>query len=222
MAKEEKKVKKDKKGKKDKKEKKDKEVKSGGGVAHLIRGDRNSIMLTELRISYPKIFSIPMREQDGKMVESKAGCSILFSKSDERHMALVEALQEEIKSVSAEKHDQIPPPQNLALKDGSILTTPDDEHWVLSSYCASGALPRVLAPNKAPIESQADWVSIGGHAGCVCNFSIRFWAQANKHGKRVNCELFGIQFVREDVVLDNSMPASAVDDMFGEIEDTPF
>lgn len=205
------------KDKKDKKDKKNKDKQSG--KVELVRGERNAVMLTEVRVSYPKLFSLPMRDDNGRQVEGKAGCNLLFAKDDDRQMALMTAVMDEVERVSKDSHDQLPPPQFLCLKDGNSLTTPDPENWVLSTYAASGVLPQVYAPNKAPIKTLADWTAIGGHAGCYVNASVRFWAQKNKHGKRVNCELLGLQFVREGVVLDNSVSASAVEGMFEEIED---
>lgn len=47
------------------------------------------------------------------------------------------------------------------------------------------------------------------YAGCYVNASLEFWAQDNAYGKRINCTLRGIQFLRDGDSFSAGRPADA-------------
>lgn len=47
--------------------------------------------------------------------------------------------------------------------------------------------------------------------GCNVNVSVEVWAQDNEFGKRVNCQLKGVQFVSDNDAFGGGAPASADD-----------
>jgi hypothetical protein len=53
------------------------------------------------------------------------------------------------------------------------------------------------------------------YAGCYVNASLEFWAQDNQWGKRVNCTLRGVQFLRDGDSFSAGRPADA--DEFEEV-----
>lgn len=64
---------------------------------------------------------------------------------------------------------------------------------VMSLSSSSKRRPSVIDRNLAPIIEEDGKV----YAGCYVNLAVRFWAQNNKWGKRVNAELQGVQFVAD-------------------------
>lgn len=49
------------------------------------------------------------------------------------------------------------------------------------------------------------------YAGCYVNASVEFWAQDNKHGKAVRCQLNGVQFLRDGDAFSAGGPANPED-----------
>jgi hypothetical protein len=47
------------------------------------------------------------------------------------------------------------------------------------------------------------------YAGCYVNASVEVWVQDNQWGKRVNCTLRGVQFLRDGDAFGGGAPASA-------------
>lgn len=72
--------------------------------------------------------------------------------------------------------------------------------------------PLVIDQNRQPL-TQA---SGKPYSGCYVNAKLIIWAQQNQHGKRINAQLGGVQFVRDGEPLSGGGPTSV--DEFGEIE----
>src|SRR5690606_20150143 len=72
--------------------------------------------------------------------------------------------------------------------------------------------PLVIDQNRQPL-TQA---SGKPYSGCYVNAKLIIWAQQNQHGKRINAQLGGVQFVRDGEPLSGGAPTSV--DEFGEIE----
>lgn len=73
-------------------------------------------------------------------------------------------------------------------------------------------MPLVIDQNRQPL-TQA---SGRPYSGAIVNASIAIWAQQNQHGRRLNAQLRGVQFVRDGEPLAGGSPATV--DEFGEIE----
>lgn len=67
--------------------------------------------------------------------------------------------------------------------------------------------PLVINANKTPLV-EADGKPYGG---CFVNARLEMYAQDNAYGKRINCVLLGVQFVRDGESFGGSAPASAND-----------
>src|SRR5690606_36094193 len=83
-------------------------------------------------------------------------------------------------------------------------------NWVINAR--SPTMPLVIDQNRQPL-TQA---SGKPYSGCYVNASLAIWAQQNQHGRRINAQLRGVQFVRDGEPLAGGSPASV--DEFGEIE----
>ena len=69
----------------------------------------------------------------------------------------------------------------------------------------------VIDRNKQPLTERDG----KPYAGSYCNVMVSFWAQDNANGKRLNCELKAVQFVKDGDAFGGGAPASsdAFDDL---------
>ena len=65
--------------------------------------------------------------------------------------------------------------------------------------------PTALDGNNQPT-TQADGLIYGG---CYVHASVEFWAQDNKYGRRINCNLRGVMFAGEGPRFGGTAPAKA-------------
>lgn len=66
-----------------------------------------------------------------------------------------------------------------------------DENMYISS--SSGKRPSIIDRDRTPL-AQEDGRP---YAGCIVNAAVRLWAMDNDFGRRINCELLGLQFVKD-------------------------
>lgn len=156
------------------------------------------IMLKNVRLSFPSLFK---RSQfDGK--EGKFEGTLLLPKSDTKTYDLInQAIDEAI----AEAKIKVPADKRF-LKDGD-----DSEydgyanHWSIKA--ANNNRPLIIDKDKNPVAEDDGIV----YAGCYVNAQIGVWVQNNQFGKRVNANLYGLQFVKDGEPFGNSN-TSSVDD----------
>ena len=100
----------------------------------------------------------------------------------------------------------------VCLRDGN--SKPDVAGYPGNLFISarSPTMPLVIDQNRQPL-TQA---SGKPYSGCYVNASLAIWAQQNQHGRRINAQLRGVQFVRDGEPLAGGSPASV--DEFGEIE----
>lgn len=89
-------------------------------------------------------------------------------------------------------------------KDGEVY---DGFEGMYSLNASSSARPLVIDQLKNPLTAQDG----KPYSGCYLNVSVEVWAQDNKYGKRVNCQLKGVQFVRDGDSFGGGTPASPDD-----------
>jgi len=86
-------------------------------------------------------------------------------------------------------------------KDGTVYSGFDGMHSISAS--AKIVVPIVDGTNgNAPL-SQQDGRPYGG---CYVNAGLQVWAQDNKWGKRINCELRWVQFVKDGDAFGGAAP----------------
>jgi hypothetical protein len=103
--------------------------------------------------------------------------------------------------------------RNGDTEDGPLK--PETENmWIIKSSENPDRPPKVrdqLAKLMSP-EKIAKTI----YAGCIINILIRPWAQDNKHGKKINANLVGVQFVRDGTRIGEA--AIDDDDAWDELE----
>ncbi len=143
------------------------------------------IHLNNVRLSFPAIFR--QSEFDGK--KGKYEATFLINKDDVKlkkqlDTAIAEALKaSKVGKVSADK---------ICLKDGDDSEYDGYENcWSLKA--ANSKRPTVIGKDKSPIAEEDEVL----YAGCYVNAIVDFWIQNNSYGKRVNCNLLGVQYLND-------------------------
>ena len=99
-------------------------------------------------------------------------------------------------------------------KDGQVYGGFEGMHTLNAS---SKTRPTVVDRDKTPLTARDGRI----YGGCYVNVLVEFWAQDNQFGKRINCTLRGVQFVKDGEAFGGGMPASAddFDDLTGDEDD---
>jgi len=131
----------------------------------------------------------------------------------------VEEISAHIDSLIKEKlpHDD-PKSIKTPLRPGSEKANIEgfgDGTWFFNA--SSKTRPGLFDKDRTPL-TEADGKP---YSGCVVNAKIDFWVQNNQYGKRVNCSLSGMQFVKDGKPFTGgARPAEAED--FDLIDETDF
>lgn len=145
----------------------------------------SKIQLKNVRLSFPSIFH--RSEFEGK--EGKFEATFLFSKDDEKLKA---TLDKAIEAALKESGVKVPSDRRC-LRDGDDSEYAGYEgNW--SVKAANNKRPTIIDRDKTPL---AEDDPNAPYAGCYVNAIIDFWIQDNKYGKRVNANLYGVQFVAD-------------------------
>lgn len=163
------------------------------------------IKLTNVRLSFPSIFQkASFQGEQGDKYEA----TFLIDKSDKKTKAKLDAA---IAECIAEAKIKVPA-DKICLKDGDDLDY-DGYEGVWSLKASQKKRPTVINRDKSPLTEDDEVI----YAGCYVNAIVDFWAQNNAYGKRINANLYGVQFAKDG----NSFGQGAVDvtDDFDDIDD---
>lgn len=144
----------------------------------------SKILLKNVRLSFPSVFQRAVF--DGQ--EGKYEATFLIPKSDTKLKAQLDAaIDEAIKAAGIKVASD-----KLCLKDGDESDY-DGYEGTWSLKAANARRPTVIDRDKSPIVEGDEKL----YAGCYVNAVIDLWLQNNKFGKRVNANLYGVQFVKD-------------------------
>lgn len=171
------------------------------------------INLTNVRISYPHLFE-PYAGPTG----GTAKYSAKFLLHKEEHAKLIADIKQKIAALIAQEFKDKPKKpagDKLCLRDGDQSGTPGEEgFWTFSA--SESRRPVVVNRDRSPLVAEDDVI----FPGCRVNAKVRLWAQDNKYGVRINANLIGVQFVKEDERLGNGRPQYEADDLFEDVSGT--
>ena len=100
----------------------------------------------------------------------------------------------------------------VCLRDGDEKPDYDGFQGMMFVAARSKVRPKVVDRLRNDV-SERDGLF---YAGCYVNALLEIWAQDNAYGKRINCTLRGVQFVRDGEAFGGGRPAAA--DEFDELE----
>lgn len=147
----------------------------------------SKIILNNVRLSFPSLFRKAVFNGD----ETKFEATFLIDKATqaakikEIKMAIDAAIKDGLKGAKL-------PPDKICLKDG------DDIDYAgyaghMSIKASSNKRPIVIDRDKSPLTEDDNKL----YAGCYVNASLELWVQNNQYGKRINCNLLGVQFMKD-------------------------
>lgn len=142
------------------------------------------VVLKNVRLSFPALF----RKAKFKGEETKFEATLLIPKDDKVNLRKINKL---IEAAKAEAKGKIKA-DKICLKDGDESDY-DGYEGHMSFKAANNKRPQVMDRDKTPLTEEDGVV----YAGCYVNASVGVWVQDNDYGKRINGNLYGIQFVKD-------------------------
>lgn len=146
----------------------------------------SKILLKNVRLSFPSLFN--KAKYDGN--ETKFEATFLISKADQGD--LIAKIKKAIDAAAVEKWKKVPKGLKTCLADGDEKDY-DGYEGMMSFKAASNRRPTVLDRDKTPLVEEDG----KPYAGCYVNASVELWVQDNNYGKRINCNLNGVQFFKD-------------------------
>jgi len=141
--------------------------------------------LENVRLSFPSIFK--RSEFNGQ--EGKFEATFLISK--ESQAKVIKEIEAKIALIQKDNKVKVSP-DKICLKDGDFVDY-DGYEGHMSIKAGSNRRPTVIDRDKTPLV-EGDGKP---YAGCYVNAILELWLQDNSYGKRVNCNLNGVQFIKE-------------------------
>lgn len=155
--------------------------------------EKRTIMLKNVRLSFPVLFEAESFEEGGK---KEFSASFLMAK-DHPSVAEVKAL---IVKVATAKWGEKAAAMLQALFRDDRICMHDGERKDYDGYAGNyfirannNVRPLIIDGARNPL-TEADGKL---YSGCYVNASISLWSQDNKWGKRINANLLGVQFLRD-------------------------
>ena len=162
----------------------------------------NKVMMQNVRLSFPSIF----KRSSFNGQEGKFEATLLLDKEDTKTYDKLQAL---IADALKEAKFKVPK-DKWFLKDGNDSEYDGYEgNWSIKA--ANNQRPLIIDKDKTPLAEDDG----KPYAGCYVNAQIGVWIQNNNYGKRVNANLYGIQFVKdgETFGVDNTSDLDDFDDV---------
>lgn len=178
-------------------------------VPNAVRYDDGTIMLKNVRASYPHVLKAqPTKNDKGEITGYSYSIKVLLLKAT--HEEAKKMLVREINRILKEsnKGEKIPADKKF-LRDGDPRDPDEDVGkpeeagcWTVSARESKRPIvidsrkdPKTGVPRRLDPNSEQDMERIYG--GCYVNVMIRPWFQNNTNGKRVNAGLSVVQFKRD-------------------------
>lgn len=174
----------------------------------------NEVTLVAVRLSYPNLF-VAKSINNGEPRYS--ACFLMDKEADAEQII---ACRKAMTFAAQEKWGSNIPKFNsdkLALRDGG-----DESHKDIDGYGPGVTYVSANSVKPFPVVDRNPQVvltreNMRPYAGCYVNAKIRFWAQDNQWGKRINAQIVAVQFMADGEPFGEA-PAKA-DEIFGDVSD---
>ena len=146
----------------------------------------SKIHLKNVRLSFPSLFRKATFQGD----ETKFEATFLIPKEDTLTKQLLDSA---IAAAVADAKIKMPKEDKLCLKDGDACEYDGyADHWSLKA--AANKRPTVIDRDRTPLIEEDG----KPYAGCYVNAIVDIWIMNHqKFGKRVLCNLYGVQFLKD-------------------------
>lgn len=145
----------------------------------------SKIKLSNVRLSFPSIFK--RSEFNGE--QGKFEATFLLNKETQADQ--IRMLEDRVQKMLAEAKMKVSP-DKICMKDGDFIDY-DGYAGHVSIKASTNRRPTVIDRDKTPLVEDDN----KPYAGAFVNAIIDFWLQDNSYGKRVNANLFGVQFFKD-------------------------
>ena len=174
------------------------------------------LTLKGVRLSFPRLFK-PKAFAEGQ--EATYGAAFIFDKKTQA--AQIKQIRDAINAMCIAKWKKPLPVDKICFQDG--IKKADVDGYGPGVYFMSTSSKRRVFVGKVedgqivPVE-EADGVVF---AGCFVNATVQVWLQDNKWGKRANCQLRAVCYVKDGESFGEGPvnPDEEFADMLGEAED---
>lgn len=171
------------------------------------------VKLKNVRLSYAFLFQKkkdkPDTQNPGKIIQGKYACSFLFPKNTPEGKELLAAVKAAADEVKKDKWGSNPPKlkaDKVCLKDGDAEgepteyaghfyvagSNPDQPQLIDRKKGKDGKWVRLVGADGRPVQGATSLL----YSGCYANAVVRLWAQDNEFGKRINCSIEVVQFLK--------------------------
>lgn len=170
--------------------------------------DTMIVKLNNVRLAFPHLFT-PQVQESG---EPKYNASFLLDTSNPACKEIEAALLDVANAKwGANKGkallDQLKKQGRVCYRSGDDKSQYDGFEGNMYITASNKTRPLVVDRDRSVINAADGKV----YPGCFVNTSVEIWAQDNKHGKRINASLRGVQFLRDGDAFAGGAPASPDD-----------
>lgn len=159
------------------------------------------IKLQNVRLSFPSLF----QKAVFKGQETKYEATLLLHKED--HADTIAQIKEQIKKhIKEDLKGSKLSAERICLKDGDDFDYSGYEGH-MSFKASNNKRPLIIDRDKTPLTEDDNRL----YAGCRVNAMVELWVQNNGYGKRINANLLGVQFFKDDEPFADGESASAND-----------
>lgn len=164
----------------------------------------SKIVINKARLSFPSLF----QKAKFNNVEGKYEATFLIPKSDKETKEKIDKLIEQVQKDGNVKV----PKDKVCIKDGDDFEYDGYAgHWVFKG--SSKKKPKTVDRNKDELTEEDDKL----YGGCYVRAVVDVWAQNNQYGKRVNGNLYAVQFLEHGEPFGDS--GVDVDEYFDDLDD---
>ena len=166
------------------------------------------VMLRDARLAFPNLFEPTTVAGEGKPRYS----ATFLLPADHDQLAEVKKV---IDAIARDKwKDKAPAILTGLYKTGKVALHDGDEKAQYDGFAGNMYIAAASQENAPPTVVDQARQALGErsgkpYAGCYVNASLEFWAQDNQWGKRINCALRGVQFLRDGDSFSAGRPADA-------------
>lgn len=174
------------------------------------------MLIENVRTSYLYVFQ-PYTGKDGK---KNFTSHLIFGPDHPQFPAIVAMIKQAAANEFGAEweviYEQLKAQDKLCLHKGSI-NKPGVEAYAGKLFISANRKfddgpPRIVHPDTTKPDITSASVKFAPYSGCIANAVVRFWAQNNEWGKRVNAQLMGLQWAADDKKLSSGGGVASKDE----------
>lgn len=167
--------------------------------------ENNIIKLENVRLAFVNIFQKATFNGN----DDKYRVNLLINKND---LNSKNKIDNAINKLLADNKIKLPA-DKICIKDGDFVEYEGFKNcWSINASSSKRIL--VIDRDKTPLAEEDDKI----YSGCYANALISFWYQNNNFGKRINCAIYGLQFVNHGEPFTKAITSEEILNNFDSLE----